>query len=230
MLRAALAAIYVPRCAACDAPSAEPLCPPCRGTLDANQPACPRCAAPHTGPVALTCRRCLTAPPPQVATVSPWRYGGELARALRTTKLGRRPDLARTLAPLVAPFLAALCAEAAIDLIAPIPLHWRRFLVRGFDHAELLAAHAAPPGTPVVRALARTRATPRQAGRGAPDRARNVDHAFAVRRRAAARVRGARVALFDDIMTTGATLAAGAATLVAAGAAEVYAFAIARAE
>ncbi|MCE9578601.1 MAG: ComF family protein, partial [Deltaproteobacteria bacterium] len=62
------------------------------------------------------------------------------------------------------------------------------------------------------------------------DRARNVDHAFAVRRRAAARVRGARVALFDDIMTTGATLAAGAATLVAAGAAEVYAFAIARAE
>jgi ComF family protein len=226
LARAVLATVYVPRCAACAAPSAAPLCPPCHATLDANQPACPRCAAPHAGPIDLTCRRCLTAPPPQVATIAPWRYGGELGRALRTTKLGRRPDLARALAPLIAPFLAALCAEARIDAIVPVPLHWRRFLVRGFNHAELFAAHAAPAGVPVVRALIRTRATPRQAGRGAPDRAANVRHAF----RARPRLGGARVVLFDDIMTTGATLAAGAAALRAAGVAEVYGFAIARAE
>lgn len=232
VLAAAAAAIFVPSCAACDAilaaDDAAPFCARCRGSLVANEPACPRCAEPIGGPVAITCARCVRTPPPQAATIAPWRYGAAIATALRRLKLADRADLARALAPLVAPFIAALAdpdGGAAIDRIVPVPLHWRRMLRRGYNHAELLA-HAARGALPVDDALRRTRATRPMPGLDAAARAANVRGAFAARRD----LRGARVLVLDDITTTGATLAAACAAVRAAGAAEVYGFAVARAE
>jgi ComF family protein len=230
-LAAIAASIYVPSCAACDAvlaaDDAAPFCARCRGSLVANEPACPRCAEPIGGPIAITCARCVRTPPPQTATIAPWRYGAAIATALRRLKLADRADLARALAPVVAPFVAALADAAAIDRVVPVPLHWRRMLRRGYNHAELIA-HAARGRLRVDDALRRTRATRPMPGLDAAARAANVRGAFAPRRRAD--LRGARVLVLDDITTTGATLAAACRAVADAGAAEVYAFAVARAE
>src|SRR6185369_2068721 len=75
------------------------------------------------------------------AIVAPWRFGGQLASAIRRLKFTGATHVARTLAPLWAPILAAAIAETDA-LVVPVPLHWRRRLARGYDHAWLLALHA----------------------------------------------------------------------------------------
>lgn len=222
MLDVALTTLYLPRCAACDARviAGQPLCEGCAGSLDALDVACPRCAEPLAGPIAFTCARCLRHPPPFEAVVAPWRYGGELATALRRLKLGRLPAIARELAPLIAPFLAAALDAARPDVVVPVPLHWRRLLGRGFNHAQVLAEEAlrtldAPPLDTL--SLRRTRAAPSQTGLTAAQRAAAVDGAFAVPTKRRGKIARKRVLLVDDIATTGATLAAATRALHDAG-------------
>jgi ComF family protein len=235
MLDLTLSTLFVPRCAACDrrvAPG-EALCPPCAASLDPLGSACPRCAEPLAAPVPVTCARCRLHPPPFEAMVAPWRYGGELAVALRRLKLSGVPELSRELAPLVAPFLAAAIEAAEIDLIVPVPLHWRRLAGRGFNQAQLIAIEARRAAglvTPIDSlSLRRTRPTPTQTGLSAAQRIANVRGAFAVVPRRARRLAGRRVLLVDDIATTGATLAAATRALDDAGADGVVAFVVARA-
>jgi len=102
-----------------------------------------------------------------------------------------------------------------------VPLHPRRRRERGFNQAELLARALAARLTRECEpaALVRRRETRPQAGLTAAARRRNVAGAFAVRRQA--RVAGRLVVLVDDVVTTGATVAACAHALRAAGAREV---------
>jgi ComF family protein len=246
VLRTILDLLFVPHCAACDVrvEPGTPLCAVCALSLYELGPACPRCAEPLEGPVSVLCRRCRVAPPPLASAHAPWRYGGELARALHRFKYERRAELARALAPLVAPALAAVVARTGVDLAVPVPLHWRRLSARGFNQAALLlrqaAALLAPEPEPGATrepkleidtvSLRRVRATATQSGLGSRERARNVAAAFAVVPGREARVAGRRVLCVDDVMTTGATLSACARALLAAGAAEVVGFCAARAE
>jgi predicted amidophosphoribosyltransferase len=106
-------------------------------------------------------------------------------------------------------------------------------VLRGFDQSALLAGFATRHATvdaPIVHALCRRRATRPQARLAAADRARNVAGAFAVVARHRRAVVGRRVLVFDDVATTCATLAAAARALLAAGAADVVGFTVARAE
>jgi ComF family protein len=235
MLDLALTTLYVPRCAACDrrvAPD-EPLCATCAISLEPLGPACPRCAEPLAGPSALPCARCRRQPLPLEAVIAPWRYGGELGRALRRMKLARVPEIGRELAPLLAPFLTATVGAGAVDVIVPVPLHWSRLTRRGFNQAQVLAEEAARFArldTPIdALSLRRTRATPSQTGLSAAARARNVHGAFAVAGRRARHLVGRRVLLLDDIATTGATLAAASRAVQAAGATAVLGLVVARA-
>jgi len=118
----------------------------------------------------------------------------------------------------------------AVALLLPVPLADVRLRERGYNQAALLAQRLARrlrlPCAP--QALRRTRDTGHQLALPREQRAANVRGAFAVAPRTAGVLRGRRVALVDDVMTTGATLAEAARVLLAAGAAEVQAWVVAR--
>lgn len=215
--------LFRPQCAACGALSEIALCSACALSLVELGPACEMCAQPG----ARRCARCIRDPLPLDRIVAPWRFGGALAIAIRRLKFTGATHVARTLAPMWAPLLAAAVHETG-GIVVPVPLHWRRRLSRGFDQTWLLARHAcalagiAPPAV----ALRRTRAAPPQSTLPAAERAANVAGVFAVR----APVAGRAVVLIDDVVTTGSTLAAAARALRAAGAREVIGVALARAE
>lgn len=192
----------------------------------------PRCAAcdASVGLTAAFCASCARALVPWTRAAheddpvgAAYEYGGPLARAITRMKYSDRPDLARPLGHA----LARGAPIARPDAIVPVPLHPKRLAERGFNQTALLARPLARlMGAPLVlRALVRTRDTPRQATLSRAARLQNVDGAFIGSRV----VRGRRVLLVDDVCTTGATLRACIRALRAAGALEVAAFVLARA-
>jgi predicted amidophosphoribosyltransferase len=186
-----------------------------RRLLDLLAP--PRCAAcdAFLQRDAVFCAGCLPGvePPPPLpsGTTASWAYGGPIASALRTVKYGGRIDRLRALRRLI---VTRLPDAAAVDLVAPVPMHRARLVERGFDQAALLAvAVGRALCRPVVGDLiVRVVATERLAGLSAAERKARIDGAFRTDRRAAA-----RVLLIDDVRTTGATLGAAARVIEAAG-------------
>jgi ComF family protein len=116
------------------------------------------------------------------------------------------------------------------NLLLSVPLHWTRRLGRGFDQATFLGQRLSHfLGKPFShRNLRRIRATASQTGLSESKRRENVRGAFKVRRSEA--VKGKRVLLVDDVMTTGATASECARTLLSAGAKEVSVLVVARAQ
>lgn len=220
--RAALAACaraaFPVACAACGAPLARardphrawPVCASCAACVPvAGEPFCLACARRGGSP-----RACTDGQHLRLRAAFTW--SPELRSVIHAYKFGDAPELA---GPLVAQAQAtpAFARGARPDAIVPVPLHPVRRRERGYDQAARLAeawAHAA--GAPVVDALARTRRTRQQARLTARARAANVAEAFAVVR--AGTVAGRRIALVDDVVTTGETMTVAAAALTAAGA------------
>ena len=117
-------------------------------------------------------------------------------------------------------------ADLAADCVVPVPLHPGRLARRGYNQAlELARPLAGRLGLPCeARLLERTRATPPQAGASLAARKQNTWGAFS----ASSGVRGVKILLLDDIVTTGSTLAAATAALLEAGAAGVSVAAVSR--
>jgi len=115
------------------------------------------------------------------------------------------------------------------DMIVPVPLHWTRLFVRRYNQAGLLAHAIRAAGGPPVAPdwLVRRRRTPSQGRLGATARARNVRGAFALRRGCS--VKGKRIVLVDDVLTTGATVQECARVLRRAGAGFIGVLTLARA-
>ena len=223
-----LRVLLPPRCLLCGARGADgrDLCAGCVADFAANRPACPRCALPLTVAAPL-CAACVKAPPPFTAAWAPFRYGHPLD--LLEARFKFRADLAagRVLSGLLVERLR-FDAPSLPDAIVPIPLHHARLRARGYNQAlELARPLAAALGIPLRHdLLVRARATDAQSALDAKARRRNVRGAFAL---AAGASLPTHVALFDDVMTTGATLREAALTLRRAGVARVDVWVLARA-
>ncbi len=216
------------RCALCRDPCEQILCTPCRESLPWNRLACPRCAQPLTTPPARLCADCTAAPPEFDAAWSAFRYAEPVAQAVHRLKYHADFRSARWLTEEMASALAAR-SEPLPDLLIPVPLHGRRLQRRGYNQALELARRLA--GRLVVevdaKAARRLRHTQDQIGKTAPERRRNVKGAFAV---SAARVRDKHLALIDDVMTTGSTLAELARACRRSGARKIEVWTVARAD
>ena len=151
-------------------------------------------------------------------------FEAELRELIHVFKYGRVEALAGPLGRFLA---LALPRTEQFDVVVPMPLHWMRRWTRGFNQSELLAREIARrAGVPVRNLARRVKATTAQAGLTNAKRRANVSGAFQVPR--AERVRGLRILLVDDVMTTGATASACARELKKAGAARVALLTVAR--
>jgi ComF family protein len=217
---AALDLAFPAACAGCGR-EGEPLCASCRPSLDA------RLELPGGTLIGLPVD--LPAPLVQLEWCAP--FGGAVRSALHQLKYSGERRLAHPLGEAVARRWQRVGQGATV--IAPVPVHAERERQRGYDQAALIAEVAARSlGLPWLRALERARATVAQFELGREDRSANVRGAFQVRNargsRVSPRMVGQWVLLVDDVVTTGATLAACAVALEEAGAVAVSAIVVAR--
>jgi ComF family protein len=217
---------FPPTCLACGyvIPSKRPFCETCSVQLEPlPAPHCIRCCEP--GEFSLgSCPRCTLRSPPFARAFSPFVHEGAIARAIHQFKYEDHPELAPGLAELLASRAGDFVPE--IRTVCAIPLHRRRFRLRKYDQAQLLAAaFAKRTGRRMVQALTRWRATERQVGLTEIRRDLNMAGAFLASRR----VKGEQLLLVDDVFTTGATARAASWALIQSGATRVAVLTLARA-
>lgn len=217
-------------CVACLSPNAfNGLCQPCRGDLPVNQWHCRCCALPLAFPSAeLLCGDCLKHPPPYDLSLVPWRYQYPVDGMIGRYKYNGQRKFGR---PLMEDFAeiaeqALACGRVARPgVLIPAPMHARRRRQRGFnqaqDIAETLGRHLGiPVASDAVRRVRRVRAQ-RELNREA--RLANLRGVFEV-----VSAVPERVAIVDDVVTTGATVRVLASVLREAGAREIQVWALAR--
>jgi ComF family protein len=215
-------------CAVCHAWGRGRVCGDCLDRFAAPMRRCDRCALP-TAPGIVVCGSCLAAPPSFDAALAAVDYRPPWDRLVTAFKFHGALDLAPAFAEVL---VAAERRRGAVrpSLIVPVPLAAARARERGYNQAwELARRVARRVGVPAEPALLlRWRETSRQLALPLAQRADNVRGAFAVEPRRRHELTGRRVAVVDDVMTTGSTAAEIAQVLRQAGAAAVEIWVLAR--
>ena len=202
------------------------VCGRCAADLPWIDEQCAACARPLAVKPAdgIVCAECQRRPLPFATAVAPLAFEFPVDAAIRLFKFHRRLHYADAFGELLCTAAAGLPGD--IDALLPVPLHWTRHGVRGFNQAaELCRPLQKATGLPLVRNVMRVRRTPYQSGLGARERRRNLAGAFAIRGEVPAR----HVLLVDDVITTGETCSLLARELVVAGVPKVSVLAVARA-
>ena len=232
-MQAALHLVYPPQCLSCGegVETDFALCPACwRDTPFIAGLVCDGCGTPlpgeDTGPV--HCDDCLTIARPWAQGRAALLYAGKARDLTLGLKHGDRTELARPAARWL--HRATLPILRPGMIVAPVPLHWLRLLRRRYNQSALLsAAFARLAGLDhIPDLLLRARRTPTQDGRDRDGRFRNVTGAIRANPRHASRLKDAEILLIDDVMTSGATLAAATEACLAAGATRVSVAVLAR--
>jgi len=218
--------LYPPSCLLCGAATTRGLCSDCAAELPENNCACRRCALPLFDMEQGVCGRCLKKSPAFDAAWSPFIYAQPIEWMITQLKFNAGLLQGNALADLMLQRLPMLAAKP--DCILPVPLHNQRLRQRGFNQSVELAK-------PLARSLnvqldttscQRLRATPPQTGMRASQRRRNLRGAFDFQNNQNHHY----VVLFDDVMTTGATLNELAGLLKRKGVQRVEVWSLARAQ
>lgn len=239
----ALTLLYPPTCVLCGAPGVaeRDLCAGCHADLPFIGPHCARCAQPFSGrehqsgesgsEAAGICGRCQRQPPPFERCTAAFRYEDPLPTLVGGIKFQSKLNLIRLLGDLLADALAEAIADESQhpgwqrpDALLPVPLHPRRLRVRGYNQAlELARVVSRRLAIPINHCCQRTRATQAQSELDVRLRFSNIRGAFDV---TSAVPR--RVAILDDVVTTGATVSELARVLKRAGCEHIDIWALAR--
>ena len=159
------------------------------------------------------------------AVIAPLVYAFPVDAAIKALKFRRRLYYVPAFGELLVE--AARRLPQSADALLPVPLHWCRHVMRGFNQSdEICKPLRKATGLPVLRSVRRVRATPSQSGLSATERRKNLRAAF----RLTAKVVAKHVVIVDDVITTGTTVRAVARVLFEAGVERVSVLAIARAE
>lgn len=221
--RGLLDALYPPLCLICGRLSRGPYAHCCPDCFDSFEPVgsscCILCGEPfQTGQVPHCCLACLTRQPPFEWCRGVFLYRAAVAEALSRLKYRGGIPLIRPLQEALVSDLSSIGTIPDVDMIVPVPMSLAGQWHRGFNQSYVLAEALARRLDVVVRTRSlRKKGNRTQVGLDAKDRFRNAAASF-LPGRAAEKVRGRRVLLFDDVYTTGATVRACAGILSGAGA------------
>lgn len=216
------------RCVTClSTHASHGLCGGCREDLPHNRWHCHVCALPMAfASPDMRCGECLISPPPFSRSLIPWRYQFPVDGMIGRYKYQGHRKFVRPLLVDFSAFLEQqLAPEDRPDVLIPAPMHWLRRWQRGFNQAQDIAEHVGaqldiPVAAGVVRRARRVRA---QRGLNRAGRLGNLAGVFEV-----CGPVPPRVAIVDDVVTTGATVRVLAGVLLEAGAQEVQVWALAR--
>ncbi len=219
---AILDVLYVPECGACRKTlfgTEKSVCLPCLSALEATDHA----RRPDDNPVYHT----ISSHVPVQGAAAGFVFNDTMREFIHAFKYDNRPDVARRLGRWWGERLGEQPLAANITCLVPMPLHVRKERERGYNQARELAGGLSKAlNVPVVYPLARLRHTRQQALLSQAERLTNVAGAM----RADATTAGVQgVAVIDDVVTTGATMAAAVKALYAAGTPPVYVLALATA-
>lgn len=216
------------QCRVCHAWPAQPVCEACVNRFAQPQPRCQTCAL--ALPAGLSqCGVCVKSPPPLDTCLAAVSYAYPWSDLIVGYKFHNHPGLVSAFTLLLRSTPWVEPALDAADAVLPMPLSNQRLQTRGFNQALLLARQLAPDKTR-HRLLLRIKDTPPQSALKRAERLGSVQDAFAVEPLLLQQVKGARLVLVDDVMTSGASLFAAARVLRAAGAAHITGVVIARTE
>ncbi len=226
--------LYPRNCVHCGAPSPDPmkyLCWDCLSdTPKVEPPFCALCGDPVAGDIQhdYTCFACTRETPAFDLARSAVRYEGAVGGALRALKYEYALWVVQDMAELLLACVQAEFPDQPFDFVTAVPLYPARRRDRGFNQSAVLGAALARRLRLPFRegCIRRVRPTATQTGLTASLRTANVCGAFRVG--FFARLAGQRILLVDDVMTTGATVNAGAKVLKKGGAASVHVVTVAR--
>lgn len=154
-------------------------------------------------------------------------YETTLRSLILSFKFNEKTELANRLSRMLGQVFQSNDITRGIDMLVPVPLHWRRKLRRGYNQAHLLSKKIAGRCLPVSTDLVRIRNTEQQWNLTGPQRRKNVKNAFSVRK--GHQFASKQIALIDDITTSGATLNECSKVLKEAGAERVVSVVLATA-
>ncbi len=215
-------ALFKQNCLLCASPQANihALCIACQHELPLHpSSSCPQCGLASDGNI---CGRCISSPPDFDATQAVFLYAYPINAMMQRYKYGSMLNLSQTFGQL----LSEKILLKSVDLVIPMPMHPARIKERGFNQAHEIAKVLTKNHAEKLdyKSVIRQKLTPPQASLPLKERVKNIKGAFKVE----AHLTGKRIAIVDDVMTTGASLNELAKMLKRAGASHVECWVVAR--
>lgn len=204
------------------------LCSNCEQDLPWQDSYCQRCALPLASAHSALCGHCLQAPPAFHYAHTVWIYTPPVAQLIHAFKYRRRYYYGTVLASLAAASIAKrYTTKTKPDYLVATPLHWRRYISRGFNQSEYICNHLSRQlSIAIYHGVKRIKATPKQQSLNAILRRFNITGAFSITNPSI--IQGKSIAIVDDVLTTGATANELAQSLLAAGATQIHVWCLAR--